>query len=460
MAAQNHIAISDPSLSPMSAELIRAVDKGQKKQKQELAKLKTVLRLVEKEVAETKSSASAKPSDSAAAESPSNTKFEQSMASMVLALQMLQVLIGKYGNDKAKQHKTISTAELDLAKATLKDVEKQIKKMAKEAKAKKVTSEVEKWAEVALGVVTILVGAALAQPELVVMGVLSLAAAAGAFKEATKYTAMALEAMGVSKKVAEPLAAGIVCAVVIVASIAAADPEAAVEETAEAGTEVGADVAEDAADASLDATEDTSSNVGSKIKEGFKSAMKALGPRGRIGLMSLFTALSGTQVVQKSYNSIALDAGVSEKKRKKIEQDIGYAIMALSFAFTLSMGIGAASVGGATSDAIAVSVKTANRLRVGLKAATAVGVLGTASAQGVQGVITIEQGKLQEELMDDQATMTLLGTLMQMNSSETSEDQRSQASAEKSQKLDDKSATQLMKGIEGFANIAAYSSPV
>jgi len=523
MAAQNHIAISDPALSPMNMEFVRMVDKGQNKQKKELAKLKAVLQLVEKQMAGAKSGASTKTNASSQAEGPSNTTFEQSMASMVLALQMLQVLIAKYGSDKARQHEVIAEAELNFAKSNLKKVEKAIKKMDEDKNHKltwkdvkklfetaghmikdldsaggkalsghfqaalndlkdikkqaekmpvligsKELQKIEKDLEIVGSVLMIVVGFVLEQPELVIMGALMLAVALGGAKWADKHMTKLLEDMGVPKSKAEVIAPLIVCAVAIIActvACPAADEEVITEtvedEATTAADEVSATTDSDA-EASLQST-DESSGIKSKFKKLMKplgKVMKLLGPKGRVAIMSLMTSLSSTQAVQKYYNFFAMQEGVSKKKRKEIERDLGYAVMALTAAVTLVMAGGAAFAEEGATKGIADTLKIAKGMKALLRVGTGLNVLAESGTQIASGIITIDLGKEQKNLLDAQANIELLGVLMQMNSSETASDQKFQASEEKDQKLDDRSVTQLMKGIEGFANIAAYSSPV
>jgi hypothetical protein len=440
MVAQEHIAISDPSLSPLSAELIRVVDKQQKKEKEELAKLQTVLRLVEKEVSDTKTRAS---SESAG---PSNTKFSESMAQMILALQMLQVLIAKYGNEKSLQHKEMSDAQVELAKDTLKDVEKQLEKMSSKMKGEKVAHTVEEAAEIALGAVTIIVGAALAQPELVVMGVLSLAAAAGAFREATKYTAMALEGLGwvKNKQEAEIIASVVVCAAVVTCSLMGADPEAAVEETAEAATEV--------TDSAINSADMLSviRRGGEQLIEGVKGLPSPV----RVGVMAFFTALPSTDIVQSSCDLIAERTGMSEKEKKKMEEIMQYVLLGLCLAVSTTMALGAASATESTAND-ALSVRQAKMLRDGFKIATLAGVAGSAGGQAAEGWIQIKEGMLQYNLMKDQAALALLETLMSMNAEETRASQQHEADAERSTEVNDSSAKLLVAGDGAFANVGS-----
>lgn len=490
MAIQENVTLSKPLFINENTNVTRVIEKGRKKQEKELAHLGAILQLVEKEVAAAKSGAikqeanygekivNLQTGNTNPNQGPSNNQFEAAMDSMVMALQMLQVLIAKYGNDKANQDGIISEAEINLAKSNLKDIEKKLKEIQKKQEHEKTANFWEKFAEYTLGALTILVGVMLAQPELVMMGALSIAGAAGAFKVVTNdLVEPLLIDCGVPKKTAGWLAPLIVCVAVIAGSVIGCDPEMGLEETAEAGVEIGEDVTEDAVSTSYEEmdVEDGEMNVeedsvaksdnslkrfGRDAKEVFSKVNKFLGPQGRMGIMSSMTMLSNTEFVQKAYNTAAMNDGVSAKKRKKIEQEIGIAIAIASMVATIAMGVGAASAGGAVSKAATVSVKTAKLLKTGLKCAMALGIVGEASAVGATGIITIQEGKLKKELAKNQANFILLKTLLEMNTTETREDQQQQASMEKNQRTGDKSLTQLMKGMEGFANIATNYSPV
>ncbi|NGX48361.1 MAG: hypothetical protein K1000chlam3_01752 [Chlamydiae bacterium] len=489
MATQEHITLSNPLFVDENTSITRVIEKGRKKQEEELAHLGAILQLVEKEVAEAKSGAikqeanygekivNLQTGNTNQNEGPSNNQFEAAMDSMILALQMLQVLIAKYGNEKAKQDQTISDAEIAAAKSNLNDIVKQLAKIKKEKEHQKTASFWEKFAEGVVGAVTIIVGAALAQPELVVMGVLSIAAACGGFKALTDdVVEPILLGFGVPKKDAEWIAPLVTCLIVIGLSVAACDPEAASEETAEAGVEIGEDVAENAANTtyeSLDVEEDAlaeSDNsmqalkrFGRDAKDFASKVSKVLGkinPRVRMLIMSSLTLLSSTEAIQKIYDYIAVEDGVSAKERKKIEEEIGIAVAVTAVVATLAMGLGAASAERTISKAATLSVKAAKLFRTGQKLALVFGSLGEAGAGIATGIITIQEGALRKALAKDQANFILLKTMLEMNATETSEDQKQQASTEKNQRVGDKSLSQLMKGLEGFANVAANYSPV
>ncbi|NGX48402.1 MAG: hypothetical protein K1000chlam3_01793 [Chlamydiae bacterium] len=520
MATQEHITLSNPLFVDENTSITRVIEKGRKKQEEELAHLGAILQLVEKEVAEAKSGAikqeanygekivNLQTGNTNQAQGPSNNQFEAAMDSMVLALQMLQVLIAKYGNEKAKQDKTISDAEIALAKSNLNDIVKKLKEIQEKKDHEKTASMWEKIAEGVIGAVTFVVGCVLLQPELIVMGVLSLTAACGGFKALTDDVVEPLLIdFGVSKKVAEWFAPLITCVIVIIGSVFACDPESAGEETTEAGVEIGEDVAENAANTSfesMDVEEDAlaeSDNsmqalkrFGRDTKDFLSKANKVLGFKGRMLIMSSMTMLSNTEASQKVYDYIAIKDGVSKKERKKIEEEIGIAIAIASTVATIAMGIGAMDAGTDVAKMSNMTRKFMKLAKIYRQAKNAIGI-GTGDALDAEGMgsltrklttiagplqkagllfgglgelatgtatgsITIQEGKLQKALAKDHANFILLQTMMEMNATETKDDQKQQASTEKNQLVGDKSLTQLMKGLEGFANLAANYSPV
>ncbi len=484
MATQEQMTVSNPSLFSDGVSFTRVIEKGQKKQEKELAHLGAVLQLVEKEIAEAKSGAQTEITAKANGEKivklqtgntnpnqgPSNNAFEQAMADMALALQMLQVLIAKYGNKKAKQQGKISNAEIKESIESLQNMNKQLEKLGKQKDHQKTASLWEKISESIIGAVTVAVGAVLCQPELIAMGVLSFAAAAGMFKYATNIVADILKSCGMGKEAANITAAIIVCVVVIAASIMACDPEAAGEEFGEASVEIGEDVADDAADDAVSAGENTATEsdnftqalkrFGKDVEDFFsrvKKGAQELGPQKRIAMMSTMTTLTNTELVQKIYDAIASSEGVSKKQREKVDQYIGIAMAIASMVVTFSMGLGAVSAAPREVNATMKMAKLAGTLQ---KSALIFGSLSELSAAGFMSYVTIEEGAIKKAMSKDQASFQLLNSLLESITTEMSDDQKQQAKVEKNQQVSDKSLTQLMKGIEGFANIAVYNSPV
>ena len=139
MAAQDYNTISQPSLGVDANTLSLVVSKGDKKQRQELAHLATVLMTVQEELVSAKSgaalgSAEAGPDVSAAApsEGPSNSSLEDVLAKMAGALQLHQVKIAKYASSKASSESTISEAEKQIAEDNLNKANDALKKLQEE----------------------------------------------------------------------------------------------------------------------------------------------------------------------------------------------------------------------------------------------------------------------------------------------------------------------------------------
>ncbi|MDN3505968.1 MAG: hypothetical protein P0S96_01920 [Simkaniaceae bacterium] len=475
MATQQDVTLSNPFAAEHAA-FYRTAEKNGKNEKKELAKLGAALKFIKEEIV------AAKSGESVGAEDPSqpanstpgasNTKFENSMDSMVLALQELQVMMARYNKTVSSSSAKIANAYVTIAQTEAKDIQKKLKEINKKEKTKKDLTLAEKIAEDVLGGVTVIAGIVLAQPELVVMGALSIAAGAGLFQEATKWTAkglMALSKAGVlpamTPEEANMIAAIAVCVLVIAVSVAASDPEAAVEEAGEAAGEEATDAAGDDATQALDSTEAESKGTwetikNSKVGKAISTINKAIGPRGRMAIFSLMTSLNGTQVVQKSYAFGATEEHVSKKEQKKIEQEITIAIAIASMIVMALTGAGAAADGQSLAKGATGLSKLGTKMMVAGDVALGAGVLGSAGAQFGEAEIMLAVGQLQKHLADNNSVVQLMDTLIKMNSTAEKESQEAQERVIDSIRTDVKATTGLMNGIAGFANASVYSSPV
>lgn len=480
MATQENVTLSNPFAAEHAA-FYRTAEKNGKKEKKELAKLGAALKFIKEEIVAAKSGepvGAEEPSQSNnSTQGASNTKFETSMDSMVLALQELQVMMSKYNQTVSASSAKIASAYVTIAKNEAKEIEKKLKKISEEKKTKKKLTLAEKIAEDVLGAVTVIAGCVLAQPELVVMGALSIAAGAGLFQDATKWTAeglMALSKAGVlpamTQEEANVVAAIAVCIFVVAVSVAASDPEAAVEEAGEATGEEATDIAGEESTSALDSTETENKSVwqtikNSRIVKGISAFNKMLGPRGRMFLFSLMASLNGTQAVQKSYEFGATMNHVSKKEQKKIEQKITLAITIASMIIMTLTGAGAAADGQSLAEGETLLSRLGlsqlePKLMVAGDAAVGLGVLGSSAAQLGEADVIWNIGKLNKQLADNNAVVQLMDTLIKMNSTAEKESQEAQEKVVESIRTDVKATTGLMDGIAGFANASVYSSPV
>lgn len=486
MATKEQIAISNP-VPVDNASFGRVVAKNKIREEKELLHLGTILKLLEEEIRSAKSGAGLGASEAKGDkivelnpshadkpnQGPSNTAFENAMAELAFMLQQLQAKIAKFSEKHAESDARISKGLVEAAEANLKSIEHKIKKIKKKQEKEKHASMWEKVGEAVLGALTVTVGALLAQPEIVVMGVLSLASSTGVFEQIAKHlVAPNFEAMGMDSKGADILADGLVCAAVIGTSMAFCDPEQAVEETAETS----ASVAEDATNVgmeSFDVEEDVQTStfqqmmqaikdspagqVASKIKGAAARLSRALGPRIKMGLFAALTTTQSTQFTTKLSDVIMKARHIPEEKRKKIEADLNYALMAVSIIASFAVIGGSASN---ASRAATLSPEDTNMLSKAQKAIYNLGLFGTTTASVYEGRATQVQGDLQEELGEDQGNMKMFESQLGILNNETKQEQTFEADALQTQRVGDQSITKLMQGEAAFANLFTQHSPV
>lgn len=470
MALPQNIAFTQPTEQAGNTSFMRVAGESNK-QKKKLADLGAICMILEKELSDVKTGAKTIPLEKGNAD-VSEKKYQSAMAEMELILQMLQVLIAKYGNKRAESNGTISAKDVEEAKKQLKEITKKLHKLEEKQKHESFWDKLSHIAEDILGGLAVIGGLLLGQPELVVMGVLSIMAGSGLLNDATKGVSDMLVAMGMPKQDAKMIASVVMCVVIIVASVAACDPEEAVEEVAETATEDTSDAAEDAG---------TLKKLANQIKESrggklFKSAMEKLGPRGRAGIMAGSMSISSTDAVNNlivglfTFTDSPEEVKKWKKKHAKLLQDLEIVVEAVCMTAAMVTGIGAGSVAKDAADGEKLSVlaeklgtSTTKLAKVLASAQDLTLVGGTAveaSATVREGTIIMQEGTLKEGLAYNQANLGLLKVCMEMLADDTSAGQRHLGDAEKAQKTDDRSATQLAKGVQEFAKVSTQNSPV
>ena len=416
---------------------------------------------------------------------PSNSRFEQVMEAMVLALQMMQVKIGEFQHDKSQYMYEVSQAERDAAKILLKKMEKEIKKLVEKQKRAKTLGIFEKVAEALVGSIMVVLAAVLAQPELLIMAVMSFAAASGAMNYATKGIAEGLEELGMSREAAEIFAAGAVTFLVIGVTCgmsAGLDAEAVTEEA----TDVAADATEDGSSAVTETQENSFQNMQNTLKSDAPVGKKLgalkrwlnifnrLSTRQNLALMATVQSLTQTNLI----SDIAVFGTKNKKKRKEIERDVEIAMAIVSIIVTLG-SMDAVADGAETNSKTGKVVpsrlgRALNRLKEMMKIQDGestlafrvlnrmrqAGMVMEAGASGYRGAVGVLRGELAGEMGTIQANQELLHMAINMTSTEMKDDQAHDEQMEKSFRLGDRSLTGLNKGYAGFANLFTSHSPV
>ncbi|MGE0631436.1 MAG: hypothetical protein AB7H48_02195 [Parachlamydiales bacterium] len=303
---------------------------------------------------------------------PTNSQMSNAVAQLAEALAELQVLLGKYGQEKNTMENNNMQSMVQEAQAFLKQAQDQLQKLQDQQTS-------HHWWDIFLKVVTAIVGAVFAaiacatgQVELaVVIIALTVAAETGAFGEATKLISQALQAMGVPAKDANIIASVIVIVATIVLTIAtcgAAAPEAAadvagtVADTAAQAAETAAETAsETAAEETTEVVAETAAdqgssvgntlkNIGNSIKNGFMKVIDAT--FGKLPASVNMSILTGSQAVMQTNlanNIIAAIPNLSDKQRQELEKIVGIIVDILCSLASLGAGFGVAAGSAATS---------------------------------------------------------------------------------------------------------------
>lgn len=470
--------------------------KNNAKSQKELAHLSSLLVLLEEEMAQAKSGKAEKEPgklvDLKTGVSPKKS-FEESMAEMALALQLLQVKIAQTSNEKGKMDREIAEAQVKLAQNNLEKVEKAIKKMVEKAKKEKTAEFWEKFAAVFIAAV------------LDVVAVLTLNPATAAILIAISTTMLVLTLSGIMKKAVDAIATGleadnphmspleahiiaavIVTVVMIALSLLAPGAEVdAVEEGAEEVVDATANVAEEGAEGTTSALKSALrllKSAASKTGSGFKALskpFKMLHPKVNYAIMALSQGLTQTGLAEDIAGAIASAMYKNDKQAQQTAKEI-IEVVLMVLATLTSVGSGTAVMEGASAGSSSVELEEGvgevskgrqllkgmrefARSANGLKTFAALQVAGAAgeSTAGIfRGVYEISQGELEKVLADLNANLQLIHTAEGMSSAQMKSDQKAEGDALKSQKTGDESISKLMAGEAAFANVLTQNSPV
>lgn len=355
---------------------------------------------------------------------PTNSQMSNAVAQLAEALAELQVLLGKYGQEKNTMENNNMQSMVQEAQAFIKQAQDQLQKLEDQQSS-------HHWWDIFLKVVTAIVGAVFAaiacatgQVELaVVIIALTVAAETGAFGEATKLISDVLQSMGVPAKDANIIASVIVIVATIVLTIAtcgAAAPEAAADvagtvadtvadatEAAEEAAETAVETAETTAETAADqgsTVGNTLKNVGNSIKNGFMKVIDAT--FGKLPASVNMSILTGSQAVIQTNlttNIIAAIPNLSDKQRQELEKIVGIIVDLLCSLASLGAGFGVAAGSAATSAESAFSPAVMKGLIYGGFAGQGASALGNFEIASIDA----KEAELELSLGSDQTYVSL-----------------------------------------------------
>lgn len=489
MAAQEQFTVSNPNLVLVqSPQQVRLVEKEREKQKELLAHLKVILQAVEESLVDAKAGVKSPAEGKEASEAASQANpgggitesdVEKAMVEMTAALEQFQVFMAKMDAKKTGYQGKISGSQAQAAQKNLKDLEKKLAELKKEEKKRKHESFWEKVGEGIAGALTAIVGAILAQPEIVAMGLMTCASAAGLFDYATKGVADVLEACGMGHEAAQLTAAAIVCIAVIIAASSVGDGEEDVTAVADAGVAANSAVGDavdagEAANALSEADQQASSfqraiqavkespvgQGGAKILSVLSKINKTIGLRGRMVILATLSSLQNTQITTKIADAIMSAEGYSKERRQEVENkiSIGIEVVATVVSFVVMMG--------ASPSESSLFAKVSN---LGPKAVTAAtyATRGLFYAETTANTVVAFQkagidrtlGKYEEQVGDLKANRNLLDAMMDMLSNQMESDKASMVNRQSMQKTDNETIRHLADAERGEAQ-ALTSSPI
>ena len=481
MATQEHITLSNPSFAQETQGFAFVSKKEKDKQQKELAHLAVLLKELEQEVARAKVGAEGgdKVVDihSGQPQGPSESPFEEGMAEMALALQLLQVEIAKFSRNKSRNDAEVANALAVAAKNTLHSVEAAQKKFAK-------LQQRNKDLHIAIMAITCVVAGVVAiasclagQPEIAVAVVaMAVAGATGILQKATDALAMHVfvplfEKLGTkpaaAKEAGEIMAAVVIIAAVCIATMGVGGAEAGAVEGAEVGADVAASGAEGAGQAAEEAGEEAAESTASSttrltsLRKGVFTVLRRLranpGIRAALGIQ----AASDTGLVKHSVeillDPVLKELGVKKSDRKEIE-DVTAEILAIIATLVATIAGGAASSTLAEDTGASLA-----RLRIakwGGLSGMILGSLAQGGATGLEAYTMGQTGNVEAIIAALQGQVGEIHGTLRLSSDQTKADQRFASDTFKSQNTSNQALADLMKGEEGFANLFTANSPV
>ncbi|MBS0652307.1 MAG: hypothetical protein JSR39_02145 [Verrucomicrobia bacterium] len=365
---------------------------------------------------------------------PTNNQISTAMAQLAEALAELQVLLGKYGQEKQNMTNNDMQNLLLEAQAFLKQAQNDLQKLEDQQSS-------HHWWDIFIKVVTAIVGAVFAAIAFatgnVALGIviiaLTVAAETGAFGEATKLISDALVAMGVPPKDANIIASVVVIVAVIAATVltcGAAAPEAAADVADVVAEDVGTEMTNFAEQATEEVTEtaqtttetvaeqsntvaNTAKNALNTVKNAFLKVIEVT--FGRLPASVNMAILTGSQALMGTdlVNNILAACPMSDKKRQELEKILGIITEVLCSLASIGAGMGAGMAAGATSSEAVFTQSTMNKLALVGMGAQASGSFGDFELAHIDS----QEADLEADLGSDEALSSLVQTLSKMNES-------------------------------------------
>lgn len=499
------LAAENPSFVVISEE-----DRKKKESEKHLLALAATLKDLEVEIAKAKTGASTAAADSKVVSLDTvnpgdNASYQSALVEMVLALQILQVEIAKFAQDKAKSDHLVSEAEIQAAQKTLKDIEDKIQKMQADEAHQKTIEFWTKFAEIAAAVIITGVALAFGQVEIAILVVaMTTASVSGGFQKLTDDIAKGLENIpGLSSEAAHIIAAVLILVVVIgvTALLAPATAAAQVadtteeivtttEDAAETGEEVEA-AAQDGEEAAQTASNterfSTLSRVGRTIRDGFNyiNPFTRLSARANLIIMNTAQTLPQLELGQNIADAIAKSQHLSDKDKQKWEEILTGIITGLSLLVGILSGValggGMSKAESAFDDSSAIG-RLLNRLRAlftnsrpvtairagltttrGMVATEGARQLLNSAASGLEvgnNVIELNRANLEIAMATDNGNIILQNEALEQNTEQALASQKNFADVMKQQSVGNQSINKLVAGEAGFAQLFTQYSPV
>ncbi len=359
---------------------------------------------------------------SSPSDGPTNSQMCNALAELAGALTQLQVLIGKYGQDREKMNNSNMQNMIKQAESQIDQAQKDLRKIQE---AQNHRSFWDIFLKVVAGIVgAIFTAVALTTGQFAlafVIMALTVAAETGAFDKGTKFVSEMLQSMGIPKEEADIIASVLVILVTIIATVAtcgAAAPEAAAAAAdsaiAETAAETAQQVIQGAATTFSEGFQSSTQalrNIAGSIKNAISKILQynpfnKLSTTANLGILAGSQAVSGSNFAQNLALAIP---GLSSKEREKLQKLLEIILNIICTIATAGSGAGAAAGG--------VAASTGSNFGQALRAMN-VGSLGfqTLSAAGSIRLATIDAqiAELQAALGNHNAGLALFQTMMKM----------------------------------------------
>lgn len=380
-----------------------------------------------------------KATSKTASHTPSNADVGQSLVMVAEALGQLQVLIGKYGAEKAKMNTDVQQAMIQEAQSNVANAQKDLDKIIQQTEHQSFWQKLLHWIEGILGALLALVAGISGQPQLAVMMILlTVTSETGGFDKLSKAISSLLQDMGVPKKeadlvgsivvvVATIVAAAMTCGAAAPAAVTETGTGAAINTAGSAATEI-ATVAEEAVattETAATETQSVSRQIMEKIVEALKKVMSTaakynpfskLSTAANMGILAGSQALMGSSLVP---NIMPLLSKLSEKDKEKLQEALSILMELLSV--TVSLGSGAAL---GTSAVVQNGLKVPASLFTTVSYLTLGGQLAETGAQAELAAINISMADSQAQLAVNNGLMEFFQEMTKQVSSIAANDQK------------------------------------